>query len=204
MTTDNIDLDALFTRLDACREAREWAAGKTLEQAWAECPRGDWMLWLAGMLGIDRKVLVRATCACARLALPHVPAGERRPLKSIKAAEAWTRGKATIEDVRAAAEAALEAAWTAWEAVDVEAWTAAAAAWASAAAAWASAWTAACASAEASAWTAACASAEAKAAAETAAWGAKLEPKRAKCADIVREHVSYELIAEAARREAAK
>ena len=177
MTTDNIDLDALLAKLDACHEAREWAAGKTLEQAWNECQRGDWMLWLAGMLDVDRKVLVRATCACARLALPRVPAGERRPLKSIKTVEKWTRGKATIEDVRAAAEAALEATRAAWDAADVEAWTAGAAAW------WA-------------AWAAVCASAEA------AAWGATLKVKPAKCADIVRKHVPYELIAEAARREA--
>jgi len=150
-TTDkDIDLSALLTRLDACREAREWSAGKTLEQAWAECPRGDWLLWLAGRLDIDRKVLVHATCACARLALPHVPAGERRPLKSIEAVEAW-------------------------------AWAAEAAA-----AAWAAAWAAVC------------------AARAAAARGAALEEKLAECADIVREHVSYELIAEAARREATK
>ena len=157
MTTTDIDLSALLTKLDACRAAREWAAGKTLEQAWAECPRGDWMLWLAGRMDIDRKVLVHATCACARLALPHVLAGELRPLKSIEAAEAWTRGEATIEDVRAAAEAARAA--------------------------------------RAAAAAAACA---AEAAAE------KRESKLAECADIVREHVSYELIAEAARMEARK
>ncbi len=183
-TTDkDIDLSALFTRLDACHEAREWAAGKTLEQAWAECPRGDWMLWLAGMLDVDRKVLVRAACACARLALPHVPAGELRPLKSIEAAEAWTRGEATIEDVRAAADAAWAAAWAASAAAG-----AASAAANAARAAEEEAWAAAC----AAAWTAA------------GAWGAALASKFAECAEIVRETVSYELIAEAARREAAK
>ena len=103
MTTD---LATLLTRLDACREARKWAAGKTLEQAWNECPRGDWLLWLAGQLDVDRKLLVRAACQCARLALLHVPAGETRPLEALETAEAWTRGEATIEDVRAAAEAA--------------------------------------------------------------------------------------------------
>jgi len=175
----NIDLDALLTKLDACHEAREWAAGKTLEQAWAECPRGDWMLLLAGLLGIDRKILVRATCACDRLALPHVPAGELRPLNSIEAAEAWTRGEATIEDVRAAAEAALEATRAAWEAVDVEAWTAGAAAWGAA-------------------WAAVCASSEA--AAEAAAWGATLAAKLAECADLVRQHIPFAEIAEKAKR----
>jgi len=176
MNTNNkdIDLDALLTRLGACHEAREWAAGKTLKQAWNECHRGDWLLWLAGMLDIDRKVLVQATCACARLALPHVPAGELRPLKSIEAAEAWTRGEAMIEDVRAAV-VAVDAAWARAARAACAAWRAAAT-WAAAEAAGAAA----------------------------GAWGAALAAKLAECADIVREHVSYELIAEAARREATK
>ena len=182
MTTTDIDLSALLARLHACSEARDWSAGKTLEQAWAECPRGDWMLWLAGHLDIDRKVLVRAACACARLALPFVPADETRPLKAIEAAEAWTRGEATIEDVRAARVARVARA----------AALAAAAACAAAEAAWA------CAAAEAAwavAYAAVCAAAE-------AARGAALASKLAECADIVRKHVPYELIAEAARREA--
>ena len=181
VNTNDIDLSALLARLHACSEARDWSAGKTLEQAWAECPRGDWMLWLAGRLDVDRKLLVRAACQCARLALPHVPAGETRPLKALETAEAWTRGEATIEDVRAAASAALAA---------VRAEADASWACASAAAAWAASGAA----------RRAASAAGAAAGAWNAAWAAKL----AECADIVREHVSYELIAEAARREAAK
>ena len=30
----------------ACEPALEWVGDRTLEQAWAECPRGDWMEWL--------------------------------------------------------------------------------------------------------------------------------------------------------------
>lgn len=192
-TNDDNNLATLLARLHACRAAQEWAAGKTPEQAWNECPRGDWMLWLAGMLDIDRKVLVRATCACARLALPHVPAGETRPLKALETAEAWTRGEATLEDVRAAEEAALEAAWTAWEAVDVEAWTAAAAV------AWAAACAVACAAAAAAAaaWGAAWGAAEAAA----EAWAAeKRESALAECADLVRRHIPFAEIAEKAKR----
>jgi hypothetical protein len=64
-----------------------------------------------------------------------VPPGETRPLKAIETAEAWVRGDATPEQVRASASWAAEAAW--------------AAAWASAAAeaAWAAAWAAAAAEA---------------------------------------------------------
>ena len=203
MTTDDIDLTALLTRLDACREAREWAAGKTLEQAWAECPRGDWMLWLAGLLDIDRKVLVQAACACARLALPHVPESETRPLKAIETAEAWTRGEATIEDVRAAADAAWEA-----EAARAarEAARAARAAWAAADAAWAAEAARAARAARAAADAARAARAAADAAAEAVADAARAVADAARaatlarCADLVRQHIPFAEIAEKAKR----
>lgn len=37
---------------DACEEAREWVAGQTLRQAWANCPRLSWMLWLVRLSGV--------------------------------------------------------------------------------------------------------------------------------------------------------
>jgi hypothetical protein len=129
--------DALVA-LDACDEAVEWAHGyDSLEAAWADCQRGDWMLWLAGHCAGDqpysdaRRPLVLAACACARLALPHVPAGEDRPRVAIETAEAWARGDAgvTTTDVSAAradagadagaAGVARDAAWVAGAAAGV-------------------------------------------------------------------------------------
>ena len=95
-----------------CENAYKWLsdnADKSPQQLWAECERGDWMLWLAARLGVDSKLLVKAACACARLALPYVPAGENRPLAAIETAEKWADGKATIEDVKAARGAAYAA-----------------------------------------------------------------------------------------------
>ena len=95
--------------LGACKEAVEYAAQfPSLRAAWDACERGDWMLWLAGRNagepGTDgRRPLVLAACACARLSLVHVPQGELRPLKAIETAEAWARGDATLEQVRASA-----------------------------------------------------------------------------------------------------
>ena len=91
-------------RLDACREALAWAANYAdMHAAWAACDRGDWMLWVAARTGVDRKRVVLAACACARLALVHVPYGELRPLRAIETAEAWCRDEATIQEVRRAA-----------------------------------------------------------------------------------------------------
>jgi len=110
---------------DACLAAVEWLHTQPdAEIAWQQCARGDWMLWLlgkqAGKPGSDaRRPLVLAACACARLALPYVRAGELRPLRAIETAEAWARGGAdapTLDAVRtatitaAAAYAASDAA----------------------------------------------------------------------------------------------
>src|SRR5262245_2394940 len=104
---DQQSLTDLLRSLEACQEAREWAASySTLAEAWQVCDRGDWMLWLAGRLSgapksDSRKRLVLAVCACARLALPYVPAGETRPLKAIETAEQWARGEGgTLQDMR--------------------------------------------------------------------------------------------------------
>ena len=135
-------------RLNACREAVEWAKDyPTLQQAWNNCERGDWMLWLAGKQSgtpetKSRKKLVLAACKCARLSLKHVPKGERRPIKAIQTAEKWANGDSsiTLQDVRNAADAAdaadaaAYAAYAAADAADAAADAAAAAAAASAAA----------------------------------------------------------------------
>jgi len=99
-----------------CREAVDWIEahpGMTFERAWAECPRGDWMLWIAARLGVERKTLVLAACACARLALKFVKPGEERPLRCIETTERWARGEATIVEVCTARAAATAAAYAA-------------------------------------------------------------------------------------------
>ncbi len=193
--------------LGACASAVDWVGDRDPATAWAECPRGDWLLWVAGRLGADRRTLVLAACACARDALRFVPSGETRPLAAIETAERWVRGEASIRDVRAAAAAAADAraaassaaaAWAA-DAADAAraadaaassaaaAWAAAAAAWAADAAAWASsaaaAWAADAAVADAAA---AADAADADAAARAAAFAAVFAAAHQRLADLVR------------------
>jgi hypothetical protein len=106
-TTETRPLLPLLKKHGACRDARTWAAGRTVsEDSWLACDRGDWLIWIAARLGVDRRLVVLAACDCARLALPRIPDGEHRPRLAIEAAERWARGEATIEEVRAAASAA--------------------------------------------------------------------------------------------------
>jgi hypothetical protein len=168
-------------RLGACAEAIEWAAGyDTLEAAWSACRRGDWMLWLLGRTckcGDDQhRGMVLAACACARLALPHVPEGEPRPLVAIETAERWARGEdVTIEAVRAATYSAYSvySTYSAYRAA-VSAYSAALSVFSAA--------TAAFSAASRAAYSAALS-------ADRAAYSAALSVTLGRCADIVRERV---------------
>ena len=109
-TVIKTELQQHLDKLRACQEAREWAGERTPQQAWDECERADWLLWWSAKAGADRKEVVLAACACASTALKYVKEGELRPLKAIETAEAWVRGEATLEEVRAASSYAAYAA----------------------------------------------------------------------------------------------
>ena len=119
-----MNLPDYLRSLGACTEAREWAEPyATLAEAWVACERADWLLWYAGKRGVDRKILVRAACACARTVLPYVPVGEDRPRLAIEMAERWCDGLATLQEVSAAAaySAAVDAYAAAYAAADADA-----------------------------------------------------------------------------------
>ena len=102
----NHELVTYLQNKNACRSAMEWLKDRDLFRMWEECEKGDWLLWFAAKVGIDRKVIVRTACACAREALRFVPDGEIIPKTAIETAERWCNGEATIEQVRNASSAA--------------------------------------------------------------------------------------------------
>lgn len=126
MTRD--DIVRALTLLGACdrtpSDALPWAralpSGTTPAAAWSACKRGDWLMWLLGALhrrgAITRQVLVLAACAAARTALPYLAGrpAEAASLAAIEAAERWCRGEATIDEVRAARDAAWAVRCEAW------------------------------------------------------------------------------------------
>ena len=103
-------------KLNACPEAVGWADQfPTLQDAWDNCDRGEWMLWLLGkQVGEpgtkSRKKLVLTACKCARLSLKYIPEDEKRPIKAIQTAEKYARGVKgiTLQDVRSAAAAVYD------------------------------------------------------------------------------------------------
>jgi hypothetical protein len=55
-----------LTQFFPCREGLKYYNGKaSFEEAWNECPRGDWMLWMADELDVDDRILTKAKALCA-------------------------------------------------------------------------------------------------------------------------------------------
>jgi hypothetical protein len=99
-----LDLGACCGPGDAVPWVQSLPAGTTARQAWQQCQRGDWMLWLWGRLAgppesDSRKRLVLCACECARTAWEWMPAASRA---CVDTAEKWARGEATIKELRAA------------------------------------------------------------------------------------------------------
>ena len=99
----------LLLSLDACHEAIMFAEGKTIKQAWEECPRGDWMLWFykKQFPGDIRKLtLAKAYCANTVRGLMH----DERSRYAIDVAIKFGYGFATPGKLKESAKAASAAA----------------------------------------------------------------------------------------------
>lgn len=108
------DLHHLFRRLpgsgpEACAWADQLEVRHDLRRAWEMCPRGDWLLWIAGILAVDRTLVTEAACDCARFAVALLPEArvERLLRDVIAVADAWARGVEGADACRAEAEAVL-------------------------------------------------------------------------------------------------
>jgi len=109
----------LLKSLNACPPALDWVGDRTFEQAYAECPRGDWMLWLFARLHPEKKrELTLAKGHCANT-VQHLMT-DQRSIAAIDAAIAYGEGRISGEELADAARAADAAAWAA----DAAAWTA--------------------------------------------------------------------------------
>ncbi len=104
------ELHGLLLELNADDEFVQWARGKSLAQAWEHCERPEWMLWLCEKMMNSvgwptRQEIVLFVCACADNVL-HIFEGKyphnHLPHKAIEAARSWTKGRATLEEVKIA------------------------------------------------------------------------------------------------------
>ena len=102
----------LLIKLRACTEALEWAGNKTWEEVYNTCHRGDWLLWLhyrTNKEDLQVRTLAKGHCANTVRYLMQ----DERSLKAVDTAIAFGEGRATREELDAAAYAADAAAYAA-------------------------------------------------------------------------------------------
>ena len=199
------ELVTTLKNLNACEDSIEWLSTQdNLEQAWYDCERGDWLLWLVARLKINERKLFLAKGLVVEQVI-HLM-NDERSVKAVGAAIDYGNGKISKGELSANDAAANVAAYAnaagAYAAADAYANAAgayaanAAAAYANAAGAYAANAAAAYAVAAAYAANAATNAAIANAyAADASADAEQLSFK--KSADIVREIFVFEEIIEA-------
>ena len=97
-------------RFNPCEDALEFRKKyKTFRGAWNNCPRGDWMLWIAKRVGIDIRTLTLAKGYCAKTVIHLMK--DQRSKDAVKAAIDFGRGKIDEGQLRNAADAANAAAY---------------------------------------------------------------------------------------------
>lgn len=93
-------------KLGACNDAVEWVGDKTRAQAWEQCVRPDWMLWLIRKEKLlSDKHLRLLACDFAEEVLPIFEKerpNDDRPRKCIEVAHRYALGMATEEEQDAA------------------------------------------------------------------------------------------------------
>lgn len=119
------EFETLLNELNACKEAKEWCKGKSLQQAWNESRRSDWMLWLVNNTKTDAtdKELRLIAVKCARQ-VQHLMK-DQRSINALDVAEKFATGEATQDELGAASAAASAAAnAAAWDDASAAAWDA--------------------------------------------------------------------------------
>ena len=98
------ELDKYAPCKDALKFRRQH---KTFEEAWQNCPRGDWMLWIAQKVGVNIRTLTLAKGYCAKTVI-HLMKDERS-VNAVKTSIRFGRYLATKEELYAASDAADDA-----------------------------------------------------------------------------------------------
>jgi hypothetical protein len=92
----------ILKKLNACNSAMDWANGKTWEEVYNTCHRGDWLLWLFKKTNPDdlrRITLAKGHCAATVI---HLMKSDRS-INAIKVAIAYGEGNASKQDLNLAA-----------------------------------------------------------------------------------------------------
>ena len=97
-----------ISKYSPCKEALKFRLQyDNFEDAWNNCPRGDWMLWIAERVGVNRRKLTLAKGYCAKTVI-HLM-GDERSVNAVKVAIRYGRYRADDSELNDAAYAAYAA-----------------------------------------------------------------------------------------------
>ena len=102
-------IDQLLIELNACEVARDWAQGKTFEEVYTTCDRGEWLNWLFARTNPEDVQLLTLVKGHQANTVRHLMK-DARSMKAVDIAIAFGEGKATREELSEAARAAYHAA----------------------------------------------------------------------------------------------
>jgi len=80
---------------------------KDYKQAWEDCERGDWMLWIAHNTKVDKKIITLAKGLCANTVIHLMK--DKRSIHAVEVAIKYGRGLATDKELNDAADDAIDA-----------------------------------------------------------------------------------------------
>lgn len=94
-----------ISKYNPCRDALNfYNSCESTERAWETCQRGDWMLWIAQKIEVNFEKITLAKAICA-YTVRHIMK-DQRSKNAVYVAFLFGRGKATKNDLYAAAAAA--------------------------------------------------------------------------------------------------
>jgi len=98
-----------ITKYGPCEDGLEWYNEQpSFKHAWCSCRRGDWMLWFASKLSIDKRLIVKTAGRCAAT-VKHQMA-DNASIHALIACERYGNGEIGDEELSSAAAYAAHAA----------------------------------------------------------------------------------------------
>jgi len=97
-------IDVLIN-LDACDHAKEWIGDRSVQDAWDDCQRGDWMLWIYAKVhpsNLRELSLAKGYCANTVRGSMRDP----RSIEAVDAAIAFGEGRIDLKELNNAHAAA--------------------------------------------------------------------------------------------------
>ena len=96
-------LDIWLKAKNACRPAKKWAAGKTWEEVYNTCDRGEWLCWLFWRTNPEDKRLLTLVKGLQANEIRFLLKDDRS-INRVDTVIAYGKGEATDDDLRTAAD----------------------------------------------------------------------------------------------------